>query len=152
MDELRQECAIFARERKTMSTTAMPHVDCEQHHATLSVTDVPAAVDFYTKKLGFHLAFLEDPPAFAGVNLDQVQIFLSKGTPSPKGCSVHFVVGDADELCAFHRANGVEIAAAPEDKPYGLRDYTIRDLYGYHLNFGHCLPATAPPLKIERAD
>jgi catechol 2,3-dioxygenase-like lactoylglutathione lyase family enzyme len=137
-----------------MTTPATPQIDCEQHHATLSVSDVVAAADFYTKKLGFHLGFTwGDPPTMAGVNLGQVQIFLNKGTPNPQGCSVYFVIGDADELCEFHRANGVEIIQAPQDQPYGLRDYTIRDLHGYYLNFGHRLPQPAgPPLKIERID
>jgi len=124
-----------------MTAIAAPKVDCEQHHATLSVSDVLAAADFYTKKLGFILAFTEgDPPTFAGVNLGHVQIFLNKGTPAPQGCSVYFVIGDADELYEFHRANGVEIVEAPQDQPYRLREYTVRDLYGYYLSFGHRLP------------
>jgi hypothetical protein len=44
---------------------------------------------------------------------------------------VYFVVGDADALYAFHRANRVDIVEAPHDRPYKLRDYTVRDLDGY---------------------
>lgn len=137
-----------------MTVPARPHVDCELHHASLPVSDVLAAADFYTKRLGFSLGFTSgDPPGLAGVNLGQVQIFLEQGTPNPQGCSVYFVVGDADELYEFQRANGVEIVMPPEDRPYGLRDYRVRDLYGYALNFGHHLPDTAgPPLEIERVD
>lgn len=52
-------------------------VSCTQHHAGLVVRDITAAVDFYTTKLGFFCAFTwGDPPTFAGVNLDRVQIFL----------------------------------------------------------------------------
>ena len=41
-------------------------IDCEQHHASLAVSDVAVAVEFYTKKLGFWVAFAEgDPPTFA---------------------------------------------------------------------------------------
>ncbi len=127
-----------------MITPVTPHVECEQHHATLSVRDVQAAADFYAKKLGFCVAFTEgDPPTFAGVNLGRVQIFLNRGIPAPQGCSIYFVVGNADELYEFHRANGVEIVEAPQDQPFGLREYTIRDLYGYVLNFGHRLPGAA---------
>jgi catechol 2,3-dioxygenase-like lactoylglutathione lyase family enzyme len=54
-----------------------PHINCEQHHVILSVSDVRASADFYTKKLGLTLAFTEgDRPTFAGVNLGQVQVFL----------------------------------------------------------------------------
>ncbi|HXA20007.1 MAG TPA: VOC family protein [Thermoanaerobaculia bacterium] len=127
--------------------------ECEQHHAGLSVSDISAAVDFYTGKLGFWLAFTwGDPPTFAGVNLGDVQIFLQHGTPSPQGCSVYFVVGDADELYEFQRANGVEVVEPPSDKPWLLRDYTVRDLDGYYLIFGHRLQNTQPPLPIERVD
>ena len=103
-----------------------------------------AAADFYANKLGFIVAFTQgDPPTFAGVNLGHVQIFLTKGTPAPQACSVYFVVSDADALFEFHRANGVEIVEAPQDQPYGLREYTVRDLDGYYLNFGHRLRRAA---------
>jgi uncharacterized glyoxalase superfamily protein PhnB len=127
-----------------MSTPVKPHIECEQHHATLSVSDVRTAADFYANKLGFIVAFtMGDPPTFAGVNLGHTQIFLKKGTPAPQGCSVYFVIGDADGLYEFHRANGVEIVEEPQNQPYGLREYTIRDLYGYYLNFGQRLPSAA---------
>ena len=127
-----------------MSTLARPQIDCEQHHAIISVSDVRAAAEFYDSKLGFTVAFTEgDPPTFAGVNLGRVQIFLSKGTPAPQGCSVYFVVSDADALYEFHRANGVEIIETPRDQPYKLREYTVRDLDGYYLNFGHRLRGAA---------
>jgi catechol 2,3-dioxygenase-like lactoylglutathione lyase family enzyme len=136
-----------------MTDCSAPEVDCEQQHAALRVSDVPAAVDFYTNKLGFRLGFTwGDPPSMAGVNLGNVQMFLEQGAPSPKGCSVYFVVGNADELYDFQRANGVVIVAAPGDRPYGLRDYRVRDLHGYELGFGHHLFNTGPPLKIERVD
>jgi catechol 2,3-dioxygenase-like lactoylglutathione lyase family enzyme len=137
-----------------VTTPATPHVDCEQHHPTLSASDVLTAADFYTEKLGFSLGFTwGDPPTMAGVNLGEVQIFLEQGTPNPQGCSVYFVIGDADELHEFQRANGVEVMEPPEDRPYGLRDYTVRDLSGYALTFGHRLPdAAGPPLTIERVD
>ena len=136
-----------------MSEPPAPEVECEQQHAALCVSDVPAAVDFYTSKLGFRLGFTwGEPPSMAGVNLGSVQMFLERGEPNPRGCSVYFVVSDADELYSFQRANGVDVVAAPEDRPYGLRDYRVRDLHGYELGFGHRLFNTGPPLTIERVD
>lgn len=128
-------------------------IDCERQHACLSVPDIRAAVDFYTTRLGFQCSFLYgEPPAFAGVNLGEMQMFLQEGPPSPQGCSVFFVVGDADALHDYHRGNGVEIAASIDDRPYGIRDYSVRDLNGYSLTFGHSLLNAGPPLKIERVD
>jgi len=127
-----------------MESVKKPLIRCDQHHATLSVSDVRASAEFYARKLGFVVAFTEgDPPTFAGINLDRVQIFLTQGHPAPQACSVYFVVDDADELCAWHRSNGVEIVEPPRDQPYRLREYTVRDPDGYCLNFGHRLPAGA---------
>src|SRR6185295_4696261 len=101
-----------------MNPTATPQIDCEQHHTTLFVSDVPAAIDFYTKKLGFYLAFTwGEPTTMAGGNLGHVQIFLELGTPGPNGCGLYFVIGDADELYQFHLSNVVEIVGPPDDKP-----------------------------------
>jgi len=139
----------YSRERRSGALD----VECEMHHTVLVVSDVRAAADFYTTRLGFRTAFLDgDPPTFAGVMLGHVQIFLEQGTPNPEGCSVYFVVGDADELFEFQKSQGVDIVDPPEDRPYELRDYGVRDLHGYHLRFGHRLYNAGPPLKIERVD
>jgi catechol 2,3-dioxygenase-like lactoylglutathione lyase family enzyme len=144
-----------------MADLSVPQVDCEQLHPGLAVSDVLAAVEFYTKKLGFRLAFTwGEPPTFAGVNLGHVQVFLQQGTPNPKGSSIYFALGcgDAsagsgtDELYEYHRTNGIEIVHPPADREYGIRDYTVRDLYGYNLTFGQHLLNAGPPLEIERVD
>ena len=136
-----------------MANSSAPFVECEQTHAGVTVSDIPAAVDFYTARLGFALGFTwGDPPTFAGVNLGKVQMFLQKGTPEPKGCAVYFLVGDADMLYEFHRANGVDIATEIGDREYGIRDYVVRDLHGYYLTFGHHLFNTGPSIAIERVD
>lgn len=63
-----------------------------------------------------------------------------------------FVVGDADELFDFHAANGVEVVETIADRPWGLRDYTVRDPDGYHLTFGHNIYNVGAPVEIERVD
>lgn len=137
-----------------MTISTRPHVDCDQLHPGLVVSDVGAAAGFYTGMLGFTLGFTwGDPPTFAGVNLGDVSIHLMQGTPNPGGGSeVCFVVGDVDELHAFHRANGVEIVVAAGDREYDMRDYTVRDPYGNRLVFAQPLYNAGPPLPIERVD
>jgi catechol 2,3-dioxygenase-like lactoylglutathione lyase family enzyme len=130
-----------------------PRVDCERVHPGMAVADLLATVDFYTAKLGFTVGFTwGDPPTFAGMNLDEVQVFLSQGTPSPEGCDVFFVVGDVDQLYAFHRAAGVEVVGEIGDREYGLRDYAVRDLNGYRLTFGQYIYNFGPAIPIERVD
>lgn len=136
-----------------MTSPVRPVVDCERLHPTLTVSDIQAAVDFYTGKLGFETGFTwGDPPTFAGVNLGKVQVFLQQGTPNPSGASVSFVVNDADELYQFHQAMGVDIVIPPEDRDYGLRDYCVRDLHGNYLSFGHYIYSAGPAIEIERVE
>ena len=40
-----------------MTTSAPPFVECEETFAGLAVSDVSAAVEFYTTQLGFKLGF-----------------------------------------------------------------------------------------------
>jgi len=136
-----------------MVTPIPPDVDCTQHHPGPAVSDLPAAVEFYTRALGFHLAFMwGDPPTMAGVNLGHVQMFLEQGTPNPQGCTVYFVVDGVDDLYEYHRANDVDIVDPPGDRPWGMRDYTARDLHGYALTFGQHRLDTGPPIPVERVD
>lgn len=136
-----------------MTPNAPPRVDCERLHPGLAVGDVMAAAAFYTEKLGFTLGFTwGEPPAMAGVTLGEVQLFLERGAPSPAGLSVRFLVGDADALFAFHRETGVEVVEPIADRPYGIRDYTVRDPDGYLLGFGHPTYTAGEPVPIERVD
>lgn len=138
-----------------MANLNAPAVECDQLHAGLAVTDLQTAIDFYVNKLGFFLAFrYGEPPNFAGLNLGHVQIFLATGTPTPNAHSAaaYFLVGDVDSLYEFHRANGVEVAVPIDDRPYAIRDYTVRDLHGHYLVFGQHLFNAGPPIKIERVD
>ncbi|HXT71125.1 MAG TPA: VOC family protein [Vicinamibacterales bacterium] len=136
-----------------MADPVVPEVECDRQHPELRVADLPAAVEFYTRKLGFQIGFTwGTPPELAGVNLGNVQIFLEVGTPAPQGCALYFVVGNADELFEYQRANGVEILLPPGDRVYGLRDYRVRDLNGYELSFGHHIFNDGPAVEIERVD
>jgi hypothetical protein len=79
-------------------------------------------------------------------------MFLRKGTPETTGCEVYFLVGEADELYEFHRAQGVEVAEPIGDRAYRIRDYMVRDLHGYCLCFGHHSYNVGSMIKIERVN
>lgn len=130
-----------------------PPVECTEHHAGLVVADVREAQAFYTTKLGFAGDFQwGEPPTFGAVRLDKVRVFLQQGTPPPNGSFIYFMVGDADALFDLHRKNGVNIATPPGDRDYGIRDYTVRDLHGHWLTFGHPIFNVGEKVFIERVD
>jgi catechol 2,3-dioxygenase-like lactoylglutathione lyase family enzyme len=134
-----------------MTNPTPPVVECEKMHVTLPVSNLAAAIEFYVTKLGFRLGFLWGEPAFfAGIALGEVEIFLKEDTPAPNAGAVVFMVGDADALYEFHRANGVEVVEEIDDREYGIRDYAVKDLYGYRLVFGRPNYSFGPKIRIER--
>lgn len=136
-----------------MPSNTIPTVVCDRVHPGLTVSDIDEAINYYTEKLGFSFNFKwGDPPEMAGVSLGNISIHLFLGKPAANMGDVYFVVEDVDTLYAFHRDNGVDIFGPPSNKPYELRDYHLRDLYGNILGFGQYIYATEPPLTIERID
>jgi catechol 2,3-dioxygenase-like lactoylglutathione lyase family enzyme len=62
-----------------VASPTVPFIECEQTHAGLAVSDLAAALEFYTKKLGFQQAFTwGEPPTFAEVNLGKVQMLIRR--------------------------------------------------------------------------
>lgn len=120
----------------------------------LTVDDVPRAISWYQEKLGFGLAWTwEDPPGLASLCREQVEVNLGKrGSYGPEGPSqLYLRVSGVD---VFHErvvSAGVPIVTEIADRPYGLRDFGIRDESGNRLDFGEPLregevpSAGAPP-------
>jgi len=130
--------------------------------AVLAVVDVTQAVDYYVKVLGFKQHWLwQDPPTFGCVGVGKAEIFLALNPDLAKRIEGHqhwFAVEDVDSLHEQHRSAGAQIISPLENKPWGVREYTVRDLNGYHLRFSgpqkYERPATAadampPYIRIE---
>jgi catechol 2,3-dioxygenase-like lactoylglutathione lyase family enzyme/GNAT superfamily N-acetyltransferase len=109
--------------------------------AVLAVADVTKTVAFYVDVLGFKQRWLwGNPPTFGCVGVDKTEIFLCQQPDLATKVQGHmhcfFVEGDLDALYEQHRAAGAPIAEPIENKPWGLREYAVRDPSGYHLRFG----------------
>ena len=107
---------------------------------------------FYCEKLGFrsHGAW-GDPPAFCMVQRGKVTIVLDRSrddaeVPRNQYWAAYVYVANADALFAEFRSKGAEIVRRPEDMPYGLRDFDVRDPDGHIIAFGHDLePGSSEP-------
>ena len=119
------------------------------------VEDLVRAAEYYRDKLGFHFdRYWGEPPCFVMVRRDRVQFMLRSGIHGgrpqpnrrldPDTWDAYVYVRDADGLHAEFRAHGADIVRAPEDQPYGCRDFEVRDVDGYVLCFGHDLMADKP--------
>lgn len=104
------------------------------------VTDVAETVRYFREVLGFREGWTwGTPPDFGGARWGKVGALfaLASGTDAKPGGQWHsFFVEGIDALFDFHRRNGAEIRSPLERKPWGLREYTVRDLNGHFLRFG----------------
>jgi GNAT superfamily N-acetyltransferase len=104
------------------------------------VADVVATVGFYRTVLGFSSEWLwGDPPDFGGVRWGRVGVMFAQQCEREAKISGQwhsFFVNGVDALYAMHVRNGATIHSPLEAKPWGLREYTVRDLNGHYLRFG----------------
>jgi uncharacterized glyoxalase superfamily protein PhnB/GNAT superfamily N-acetyltransferase len=111
------------------------------------VRDVRETIAFYRDILGGRGEWLwEDPPTFGGIRLGDVHLMFCLDpqlATRVEGHQHHFFVEAVDTLHESHAKAGAEILSPIENKPWGIREYTVRDPNGYHLRF------SGPP-KYER--
>ncbi|MEO8295607.1 MAG: AAA family ATPase [Gemmatimonadota bacterium] len=119
-------------------------------HPILQVPDLTEATAWYAR-LGFQQMWTwGDPPARAGVVRDGVEIQLVTQTPGfPPGITFSYchVVG-VDDLYDQVRVEGLEIAQPLDNRPFGMRDFRLRDPGGNTIGFGEALSNIHAPLIV----
>ena len=108
----------------------------------LQVRDVVRSRDFYCGKLGFSSHGIWGDNLFCIVQNGPVTIAFQKSytdgpLPLNQYWAAYIYVPDADALHARWKAAGVPITRAPEDMPYGLREYDVTDPDGHVIAFGY---------------
>jgi RimJ/RimL family protein N-acetyltransferase/uncharacterized glyoxalase superfamily protein PhnB len=117
----------------------------------LTVADVGASADHYRDRLGFDIAFIiGEPPVYAIMSLGLWSVggariaFAAAETPDQplsQGVVLSLDVGPAiDALHDLYRERGVTIVEAPTTRPWGRREFAIRDGDGHVLRFGTAVP------------
>jgi uncharacterized glyoxalase superfamily protein PhnB len=117
----------------------------------LFVPDVAEATRFYAATLGFTVIRTTPPnePVFAIAHLGEaVLMFMHDpfyaGTRADldyrgAGVDVRLMVPDVDAVYERIRAAGVEVMNPIGDRDYGLRDFIMRDPFGFRLRFASAL-------------
>jgi predicted enzyme related to lactoylglutathione lyase len=111
------------------------------------VPDVIQTSEYYRDVLGFEiLGYLGEPPRFAMVSRDDVEIHLGQGnggeaphsnsTRRKHGLDAYIWVEDVDTLAAELKKRGARIVEGPVERAYGLRELVIEDLNGFRIAFG----------------
>jgi len=115
-----------------------------QNHYVLAVHDVKRSAEFYVKMLGFDI--VAEPAGWIFVRKDQCMIMLGECPddmhPSQLGCHSYFAylrVDDADGYYRQLKANGAEVLSEIEDKPWNMREFSVRTFDGHRITIGHML-------------
>jgi uncharacterized glyoxalase superfamily protein PhnB len=114
-----------------------------------AVTDIQRTVRFYCDVLGGQNEWLwGEPPCHAGLRLDKFQLMFSLNKVLAARCAgaQHFFrVDDVQSWYDRHKSAGATIVQDLENKPWGLREYTVRDPDGYELRFAGPEKYVRPP-------
>ena len=102
----------------------------------LLVPDVPGTAEFYRRVLGFKSDPDGDSSQYSVVWRDNAAVHLTSGERAPTGVRLFFWVKDVNALHEEIVGRGADIAVAPGTRPYGIRDFSIRDPNGVMVVFG----------------
>lgn len=115
-----------------------------------AVRDVAETLAFYRDVLGGRGEWMYgEPPGFAGIRLGRVQLCFQRQPELAERVEGHehfLFVEEVDVLYEQHAEAGAPIVAAIENKPWGLREYVVRDPNGYRLRIH------GPPKNEKPAD
>ena len=113
----------------------------------LAVGNMKETIEFYKNVLGFKIGMVfpdADNPEYADLSKDgMVLMFVPAkdhgiGSGEKLGIGVYLYMeidGGIDEYYAELKSKGVNIVADIKDEPYGVRDFTVKDIDGYQLTF-----------------
>jgi len=108
----------------------------------LPVRDVSKSLAFYAERLGFERLFEYGP--YAGIARGPIELHLDGDTPPAGPISVRFAVSGVDELYAKLQKQDVIDPAEPlETRPFGMRQFSVRDLDRNRLTFAQPVAAAA---------
>jgi uncharacterized glyoxalase superfamily protein PhnB len=103
----------------------------------LPVEDVERAQQHYRDILGFEIGWLDPGKEMGAVSRGDVVIFFRR-TKAPFAPAVHWVFAeDIDASYSELKASGANIVEPLEEKPWGLRQFTVDDLDANRFYFHH---------------
>ena len=121
----------------------MPTAKLKTAVPVIASNDVAGSVDYFVRVLGFERQWVwGEPPVYAGVRSGDAILYISHDAAYVDAIrnlrlapDIYIWVDDVETLYAQHLSTGAEIIEKVETKPWGTRQYTIREPNGYRLKF-----------------
>ena len=100
-------------------------------HPLLGTRDIRRAIEFYTQRLGFTLAFQDQKvsPNYIGLRRDAVELHMQfQFEHEMSAMRLRLLVDDPDALFAEYQSTGVDLSGRHvADTPWGTREFAIYD-------------------------
>jgi len=108
-------------------------------HPILGARQIERAIEFYTERLGFNLAFKDsaDAPNYVGLRRDAIELHMQFQFEHQMGPTrLRFLIDDPDMLFDEYRRRGVECTATGlRYTPWRTREFALYDLDRNALTF-----------------
>ena len=105
----------------------------------LPVSDVERSIAYYQEALGLDLAWRTVDGRLAALATGEIEVLLLvpwTGEGAPPAQSSYVYVEDPDALCAEFQEAGADIVDPIASRPYGMRDFVVRDPDGHRFTLG----------------
>ena len=109
--------------------------------AVIGTDDVAGTIKYYEETLGFEQDFIwGDPPVYAGVKSGGAELYITHDPALAEairertlGPDIFIWVEKIDKIYARHKVNNAVIEEELSERPWGVRQYVIREPNGYRL-------------------
>ena len=105
--------------------------------ASIFVQEYDATVDFYAGKLGFTVEERTERATMLRAGDFRLLVHVGGPPAAPPDLAMHMHLW-VDDVDAYHRQlveRGVDVAEAPQNRPWGLRTFHVKDPNGYEWEF-----------------
>ena len=114
-------------------------MELSQPTPELPVADVEAAQRYYRDRLGFEIAWYNEEGQIGAVSHGDCAIFFRKVEGDIHAGTFWIFTERVDEAFAALTELSANIVDPIGDKPWGLRQFSVRDLNGHLFHFHHDL-------------
>ena len=111
--------------------------------SVFAVQNLESSTSFYIEALGFHRDFGDGSDGWSFLSRDNVRVMLGECPDELAAYDIgnhsyvlHILTDDVDALHTEFDGNAVDILSPPEDKPWGIREFSIRTPDGHRMVFG----------------
>lgn len=108
----------------------------------LPVSNLKMSLQYYKERLGFSVGLEIAGGNYAIVERDNVAIHLFEDGQRHSPVAMHIFTQGLEELHADLVQRGAHITQAILNKPWGTRDFRVRDDSGNEIKFTESLPAS----------